>query len=193
MAGRALLNRPPDADRGLDIMLNRILFNISLIGCFCVLGFGQNESSDLITDLQKVVLFKTNRERVESVFKPISSKQSKSGKNTFTVYYDLPEARLTVIYSLGRCSDRSTNTGYDVVKDVVVGSILDLNRPRPIRDLPFEISKFKRYLNSEGNYVIWTDEESGLKLTGGDDNVSGIDVFPSKAEFVRYSCVQKSP
>lgn len=160
-----------------------------LIAILCVTSFvhSQSKLDEDYRTFRQVKLFKSTRANVEGNLKFVSLKESKSG-GFFAASYELRRARLTVYYSTGKCAEHGSPLAYDVVKDIVVGADLFYYEGTSMSRFDFDLSKFRRYHDTEGNSVMYTNEDAGVKLTGGDDLVLSVEFFPTDAEEEKYQC-----
>lgn len=138
--------------------------------------------------LKQIKLLRSEKKDVESLF-AYTSKTEGSAKDGFlTVYYELGRAKLTVDYSTGRCSKHGTTNGYDVDQNVVIGIDLFFYDEMDLSHIEFDLSDFESYEEPDNNAVIYTNDQLGIKVTGGEGLLHSIEYFPTEKEETKYRC-----
>jgi hypothetical protein len=165
------------------------LFVWTLFLCGTGSLFGQISKEVLLyRRVAKIKLFQPKPENIKAIIGSKSVKKSETDGAFLTERYDMNGAKVTITYSTGRCTEHGSKLGYDATRGTVIGVDLFFYEDYKLKQFGFDLSKFSKYVNTEGNYVIYRDEGSGILLTGGDDQIRSIEFLPTEADERRYHC-----
>lgn len=163
---------------------------ISLVGIVLTLPMGvSGQSLDLYKKARKIELFKTTKKEINELLKGAEIREidDKSG-GVEEIHYDFEEGKLLIVYSTGKCVERCEKSGYDVRKDYVIGYYLDLFNPLKKSEVDIDFSKLTKTEYTEGNYVIYSNENDGIQITGGEEEVTSFEFSASAKQEKKYSC-----
>ncbi len=162
-----------------------ILYVVAILLIINGVGYSQKNEDFDYNKIKKIQLFKSNRREVESILRSLKFKKVKEDQtgNLNVIEYRNKAAAITVNFSSGLCSQKIPTIG-----DVVVEVYLFYFKPRNIKAFDLDLTIFERYFNEEGNYTIFSDEATGMKITGSDDAVQVVQWFPTEEQEEKYAC-----
>lgn len=163
--------------------------------------------NELIANLKKIQLFKSNRKDVEKLFKYQSFKEvrqynhpdwlytekaieeaKKTPPGYYSVYYDLKDAKLDLTYSNGKCSAQNKE-GYDLDKDTVINMSILFPDDFKLSKLKFDLTKFtKEKVKSDIEFTQYTSQDLGIEMQGNEKYITSIDFNPLPYQVERYRC-----
>lgn len=163
------------------------IFLILLITFFSLQSiYGQQQNGT--ETLSKINLFESTRLDVEKVFRYSKSKETAKSDGTQTVYYDLDNGRLSVDYSIGKCSEHQSLDGYNIEENVVIGIYLYLFKEVEISKFNFNLDKFEKITNPDTNGINYLNENLGIEISGDEKTIRSIEFSPSISQESKFGC-----
>lgn len=148
----------------------------SLVFSFSVYG----KPPKWYSNLQKIKLLETRKSEIEMIFNNPAVTSTSDWETRRSVEYKINVGKLTVIYSLGRCSD-NLSYGYNVEKDTVISIDVELSKQVIFSSLGIKLSDFDKHEISDLPGVFtYANSDFSRRFTGTNSKISDFTLEPNE-------------
>lgn len=155
------------------LLLILILFNGLIV-------FGQKPA--WFIKLEKLQNFYSTETDVNNLFKSIKVTYSttideikKSKAKTKVIEYEIPEGKLSVFYSAGKCSVENTK-GFDLDDGVIIDFKFWLDDPLAVSSLKLNLKNYSLSRQNDVEILFFTNKEKGITyIIDGNEKLRGIE------------------
>lgn len=131
------------------------------------------------TSFSKIKIFETTRADVERAFRSPKIVDEQNGGAGLSVDYALKGGRLSVTYSMGKCTENN-KFDYNQPKDTVTEIEVYLRRPLSLSRFGLDLTKFEMVeISDVVGLFTYISKDGGVEISGSRTELHGIRYRPS--------------